>query len=85
MLALIERVAEHRAAGLLALQDGERRLTNMLHLAELAQHAETGLDGPRALSDWLAQRIAAADQDREEEQLRLESDADRVRIVTLQE
>ena len=83
VLALIERIAEHRAAALLTLEDGERRLTNLLHLAELAQHAATGLDGERALSDWLARRIAGADQDREEEQLRLESDSGRVHIVTL--
>ncbi|HEX6833512.1 MAG TPA: UvrD-helicase domain-containing protein [Rudaea sp.] len=83
VLALIERIAEQRSAELRATEGGERRLTNLLHLAELLQQESASLDGERALTDWLAQRIANADDDREDEQLRLESDADRVHIATL--
>ena len=83
VLALIEQLAEHRAAATLASVGGERRLTNLLHLAELLQCESALLDGERALTDWLARRIANADDDREDEQLRLESDADRVHIATL--
>lgn len=83
VLALIEQIAEQRAAALRASEGGERRLTNLLHLAELLQQESIALDGERALTDWLAQRIASADDDREDEQIRLESDADRVHIATL--
>jgi exodeoxyribonuclease V beta subunit len=83
VLALIEQLAERQAAVLLANIGGERGLTNLLHLAELLQRESTMLDGERALTDWLAQRIANADDDREDEQLRLESDSGRVHIATL--
>lgn len=67
---------------LLARQD-ERCLTNLLHLAELAQRAATTLDGEQALVRWLRDMI---DQDSgavDEAILRLESDADLIRIVTI--
>ncbi len=83
VLALIEFVAEHAAARLLAHVDGERCLTNLLHLGDLLREAERERDGARALIDWLQQRIVHADKEREEEQLRLESDAGRVHIVTM--
>lgn len=83
VLAMLERVFAERAANLLALADGERRLTNWLQLADLAQEASAQASGQRGLVDWLAQRIAAADDNNEAEQLRLESDADRVQIRTL--
>jgi exodeoxyribonuclease V beta subunit len=69
---------------LLGFRDGERRLTNLLHVAELLQAAadrqRTGMTG---LLTWLAeqrQRHAAED---EEAQLRLESDEHLVKIVTI--
>ncbi len=70
-------------AYLLAFTDGERRLTNLLHLAELI-HTESRLYGygMHALIRWLQQRAAAAEED-ETHQLRLESDADLVQIVTI--
>jgi hypothetical protein len=36
---------------------GERRLTNLLHLAELLQAASRQLDGEQALIRWLADQI----------------------------
>ena len=65
--------------------DGERTLTNLLHLAELLQQASTQLDGEHALIRFL-------DEQREDEtaggggdarQLRLESDAALVQVVTV--
>lgn len=72
-----------RYAHLLALADGERRLTNFLHLAELI-HTESRLQGHgmHALIRWLQQRAAAADTE-ETHQLRLESDENLVQIVTI--
>ncbi|WP_321900932.1 exodeoxyribonuclease V subunit beta [Paraburkholderia tropica] len=65
--------------------NGERALTNLLHLAELLQQASTQLDGEHALIRYL-------DEQREDEsaggggdarQLRLESDAGLVQVVTI--
>jgi exodeoxyribonuclease V beta subunit len=69
---------------LLRLPDGERRLTNLLHLAELAHGAasENSL-GPAGLLAWLERQIDPRAQRCEEAQLRLESDDRAVRIVTV--
>ncbi|MET0548963.1 MAG: exodeoxyribonuclease V subunit beta, partial [Xanthomonas sp.] len=82
-LALIGDLGAAHGQRLLALVDGERRLTNYLQLAELLQEADTRALGPHGLGDWLARRIANADDSDEAQQLRLESDARRVQIVTL--
>lgn len=68
---------------LLCLPDGERALTNVLHLAELLHEAENdhGL-GPEGVVRWLADQRQSAVQG-EDKQLRLESDADAVRIITM--
>jgi exodeoxyribonuclease V beta subunit len=69
---------------LLAFTDGERRLTNILHLGEVLHQAETerrlGISG---LQKWLAERMAAETEASEEHQLRLERDDNAVRIVTV--
>ncbi len=68
----------------LASDHGERRLTNVLHLAELLQSASAQLDGEQALIRWMVQQIDAAGQDGDDAQvLRLESDADLVQVVTI--
>ena len=66
---------------LLASPGGERRLTNILHLAEWAQHASDSLDGDHALVRLLAEHIEEPGQD--EQILRLESDADLIQVVTI--
>ena len=83
LLAMLEHLAERHAPRLLALADGERRLGNLLQLGESLQSDARHLAGERALRDLLARRIRDADENNEEEQLRLESDAERVPIVTL--
>jgi exodeoxyribonuclease V beta subunit len=82
-LALLGDLGAAHAQRLLALADGERRLTNYLQLAEALQEADTRALGAHGLVDWLARRIANADDGDETQQLRLESDARRVQIVTL--
>jgi exodeoxyribonuclease V beta subunit len=69
---------------LLSLPDGERRLTNLLHLAELANRAagEENL-GIAGLVRWLARHIDPRAQRSEETQQRLESDELAVKIVTV--
>lgn len=69
---------------LLAFGDGERRLTNLLHLGELLQahlvsHRLT-LDG---VVTWMAERQRAGSAESDEYQLRLESDAHLVQLVTV--
>jgi exodeoxyribonuclease V beta subunit len=68
------------------LGEGERRLTNLLHLAELLQGASAQLDGEQALIRWLTAQIEASQAGQgggEEQVLRLESDADLVQVVTV--
>jgi exodeoxyribonuclease V beta subunit len=68
----------------LALPDGERRLTNLLHLAELlhAESVERGL-GVAALCLELERRAADPGSGGDTELLRLERDDDAVQLVTI--
>ncbi len=69
---------------LLSLPDGERRLTNLLHLAELLHHAASAQRlGPAALVRWLAMQMHADAESGEEQELRLESDEEAVKVVTI--
>ncbi len=63
--------------------DGERKLTNYLHLAELLQKASAQLDGEQALVRWLARQVEAPGTGDDEQIVRLESDADLVKLVTV--
>ena len=76
----IEQIQER----LLGLVDGERRLTNVLHLTEIlhrqATEKNTGITG---LLRWLAQQRDPLTHRLEEHQLRLESDEKAVKIVTI--
>jgi exodeoxyribonuclease V beta subunit len=67
--------------------DGERRLTNVLHLAELLQNASSQIDGEQALIRWLVQQIDEALEgragDSDEKTVRLESDEDLVKVITI--
>lgn len=59
----------------------ERRLTNLLHLAELLQQAARTAPGIESLLNWFQEQIA--DPEDEEGELRLESDEALVKIVTI--
>ncbi len=73
-------IAEH----LMKYQDGERRLTNLLHLGELLQEeAQQHHEGARGLLKWLTRKRKEDDVQQDEEQLRLESDEELVKIVTM--
>ncbi len=84
-MAMFRRLLEERgiARRLLALTDGERRLTNLLQLAELLQNASREHHGIEGVLRWLAGECARPDGDSEEQQLRLESDEELVKIVTI--
>jgi exodeoxyribonuclease V beta subunit len=81
--AVIADLCAEHAERLLGLLDGERRLTNYLQLGELLQQAAGQTLGIHGLLDWLQVQMAHADQDDEQQLLRLESDARRVQIITL--
>jgi len=74
-------------ANLLRETGGERRLTNLLHLAELLQAASGQLDGEQALIRWFAEQVSDVQKGRadgsDERVLRLESDAELVKVVTV--
>ena len=64
---------------------GERVLTDLLHLAELLQQASLLLDGEQALIRYLAEQCQEAGGGGRDDarQIRLESDADLVQVVTV--
>jgi exodeoxyribonuclease V beta subunit len=69
---------------LLAFPDGERRLTNLLHLAEVLHRASVenrlGISG---LLKWIGEQRDLGGQPAEEHQLRLETDEKAVKLVTI--
>ena len=72
------------ASRLLGFADGERRLTNLLHLGELIQQQEQQhRPGMRGLINWLNQQRREPPQQNEAAQLRLESDENLVQILTI--
>jgi len=85
VLAMLRRFIHQLGlpARLLNQAGGERSLTNLLHLAELLQQASGQLEGEQALVRWLAEQIEAEDAAGDERVLRLESDAELVKVVTV--
>ncbi|MGL3999606.1 exodeoxyribonuclease V subunit beta [Pantoea eucalypti] len=71
------------AVNMLASENGERRLTDLMHLGELLQEASVQLESPHALVRFLAQQIARPNSQAASQQLRLESDRHLVQIVTI--
>lgn len=75
---------EHVRERLLERDGGERTLTNVLHIAELLGRAEAaGKLGMQGLRKWLAERRDPEFPGSDEYQLRLESDDDAVRVMTV--
>jgi exodeoxyribonuclease V beta subunit len=73
---------EKVSARMLRRDDGERRLTNLLHLGEQIHQAAATHGSPDALLRWLATKRRDGTAD-EVAQLRLESDRNLVQIVTI--
>jgi exodeoxyribonuclease V beta subunit len=75
---------EHMLERLVNLPRGERRVTNILHLAEVLHRQDMQLaPGMEGLVEWLALQRNPGTQRQDEYQLRLESDADAVKLVTI--
>jgi exodeoxyribonuclease V beta subunit len=86
ILAMMRRLIHdlNLSAKLLQTDGGERKLTDLLHLSELLQAASQRLDGQHALIRWLdAQIEGEGDGNSEERTVRLESDAELVKVVTV--
>ncbi|WP_299183212.1 exodeoxyribonuclease V subunit beta [uncultured Neptuniibacter sp.] len=62
---------------------GERRLTNLLHLAELLQQASSEVESINGLIRWFNEQIASSDSAADEQVIRLESERNLVTIVTI--
>jgi exodeoxyribonuclease V beta subunit len=86
--ALAETIThvEGLQARVLSTVEGERRLTDLRHVAQLL-HAAAAAEhmGTTALTSWLRQRIDEAERDTgdEERSRRLESDAEAVQVLTI--
>jgi len=87
VLALIDALLAARATALLALPEGERVLTDLRHLGELLAAEEGARQGLDGLYAWLLEmRHEGSDGNAEaadERQLRIESDARRVQLLTI--
>jgi len=86
--SLLELISatEGLPARLLRRAGGERDLTDLRHVGQLLHTAATGEGlGTTALTAWLRQRIAEAEEDTtsEERTRRLESDAEAVQVLTI--
>lgn len=85
-VAALRRLLFHdfdAAGGLAADREGERRLTNLRHLLELLGAMPEARDGPARARELVEERMAGERSGDETAELRLESDADLVQILTI--
>jgi len=61
----------------------ERRLTNIMHLAELLQAAASELSGEKEVLTWFEVQLQSVTERNDDQLLRLDSDRNRVQIVTV--
>ncbi|WP_413113729.1 exodeoxyribonuclease V subunit beta [Thaumasiovibrio sp. DFM-14] len=85
VMPMLRQLLQRRqiAERLLAQQDGERQLTDLLHIGELLQSQRQELDSDPALLRWFEQQISLPAQQSDDEQVRLESERNLVQIVTI--
>ena len=85
-LAVVNQILIQHATRLLDTVDGERMLTDLRHLGELLQEAWENAGAGERLMAWFADQCEAgadATEAGDARALRLESDAERVRLMTL--
>ena len=86
VLAVVLELAQRAAKRIVGMAERERALTDLRHLGELLEEREQHLHGAEQLLAWLAvQRERKMDEadPTDERLLRIESDARRVRLMTL--
>ncbi|MDU8923942.1 exodeoxyribonuclease V subunit beta [Pasteurellaceae bacterium LIM206] len=84
VLAMLHRLfrAENIPQKLVTQSNGERRITDLFHLAELLQQASALNESDAALVRWLERQIQGEERS-DEQQIRLESEQELVKIVTV--
>ncbi len=85
VLAMLHALLQKRglAQRWLSFNEGERRLTDYLHLAELLQQASAELESNETLIRFLQDKRAQPANQSQEQQLRLDSDRSRVTVITI--
>jgi len=85
VLAMLQALLQQRelAPRWLSHAEGERRLTDYLHLAELLQQASAELESNEALIRFLQDKRAQPSSQAQDQQLRLDSDRKRVTVITI--
>ncbi len=85
VLPMFRQIIQRRkiAERLLAEDQGERILTDLLHVGELLQTASQTLESHGALARWLLECLTEANGQTDEQKIRLESERDLVQIVTI--
>jgi exodeoxyribonuclease V beta subunit len=85
VLVMLRRMItqRHMAENILMQPQGERILTNLLHLGEQLQQASEELDSQHALLRWLIKQIQNPNPNLENQQQRLENDDNLVKIITI--
>lgn len=85
VLVMLRRLMNRRqlVENHLSLINGERIITNFMHLAELLQEVSQDIDTPHALIRWLTKQINQPDRNIENHEQRLESDENLINIVTI--
>jgi len=83
--AMLEPFLQEAASRVLARTDGERRLTDYLHVAERLQEAEHEVFGREGLVRWLERAIADSGEAEvtDADRLRLADDSDLVQVTTV--
>ena len=82
---MLRRLMHQRqlAEKLLSAEQGERRLTDLLHLAEVLQKASLEQESSTALLRWYSEQLMQPNGDADEQRLRLESEEQLVTVITV--
>lgn len=85
VLVMLRQLMNRRqmAENLLIHDNGERIITNFMHLSELLQTISQELDTPHALIRWLIKQINEPDYNLTNHEQRLESDENLINIITI--
>ncbi|WP_299196639.1 exodeoxyribonuclease V subunit beta [uncultured Amphritea sp.] len=85
VLPMLRRLMRSRklAETLQQQPQGERRLTDLLHLGEILQRASTEQEGISALLRWYGDQLMNPNGESDEQRLRLESDSGLVTVITV--
>ncbi|UTW01796.1 exodeoxyribonuclease V subunit beta [Amphritea atlantica] len=85
VLPMLRRLMRQRqlAETLQQQPQGERRLTDLLHLGEILQRASMEQEGVSALLRWYGDQLLNPNGESDEQRLRLESDSGLVTVITV--